>query len=359
MAAASERAGSCANHNVKESCIWQTSAKAVILGVFSSIERVCEDGVRSSPVRGFLRGLHWRTVSLAGILVLGGCTDRGSEPELVWGRRGVQGGQLVKPRAAAIDREDRLFLVDWTARIQTFDRDGNYLGHTWTTPDYRNGRPSGLSIDRDGNLLVSDSHYSCLRIYSADGKLLRTIGGDKGSGPGQFSYISDAVQDADGFFYVAEFGDNQRISKLDADGKFIMTWGEPGSEPGQFARIRAMALGPDGALYVADACNHRIQVFSTAGKLLRIFGTPGADNGQLSYPYDVAFSPGTPAYLYVVEYGNQRVQKFTPAGEPLGCWGGPGRAPGRLCNPWALVVDKEGRVHVIDSENDRVQRIEF
>src|SRR5262249_33599664 len=201
--------------------------------------------------------------------------------------RGVQPGELIKPRAAAIDANDRIYVVDWTARIQVFDVDGNYLKHTWTTPDYRNGRPSGLSIDRDGNLLVSDSHYHCLRVYSPQGKLLRTIGGAAGSGPGQFSYISDAVHDKDGSYYVAEFGDNQRITKLDADGKFVCMWGAEGTDPGQFARIRALALGPDGHLYVADACNHRVQVFRTSGKFVRTWGTAGSEPGQLSYPYDV------------------------------------------------------------------------
>ncbi len=96
----------------------------------------------------------WRGLLAVGLLVLAGCGGPRAEPELVWGRRGVQNGDLVKPRAAAIDAQDRLYVVDFTARIQVFDRDGHYLGPTWTTPDYRNGRPSGLSIDRDGNLLV-------------------------------------------------------------------------------------------------------------------------------------------------------------------------------------------------------------
>src|SRR5579885_1216486 len=87
-------------------------------------------------------------------------------PEVVWGERGILDGQLVKPRAIAIDRQDRLYLVDWTARIQVFDRDGKFLNKVWTTPDYRNGRPSGLSIDPHGNLIVSDSHYHCVRLYS-------------------------------------------------------------------------------------------------------------------------------------------------------------------------------------------------
>ena len=57
------------------------------------------------------------------------------------------------------------------------------------------------------------------------------------------------VQDADGFFYVSEFGENDRITKLDPEGKFVKSWGGSGSEPGQFQRLRALALGPDGNLY--------------------------------------------------------------------------------------------------------------
>src|SRR5262249_54285339 len=128
---------------------------------------------------------------------------------------------------------------------------------------------------------------------------------------------------------------------------------------GQFARVRAMTLGPDGNLYLADACNHRIQVFTTDGVFVRSWGQPGTGPGQLAYPYDLAFAPGPTPVLYVVEYGNHRVQKFNMKGESLGLWGGPGREPGRLSSPWALAIDSRGRVHVVDSENDRVQRIDF
>jgi sugar lactone lactonase YvrE len=289
-------------------------------------------------------------------LLLAGCGGPSATPEVVWGRKGVQDGDIVRPRAIAIDPQDHLYVVDFTARIQVYDRDGKHLGHTWTTPDYRNGRPSGLSIDRDGNLLLSDSHYHCLRTYSSTGKELRCFG-SPGTAPGQLSYVSDVVQDAGGFFYVAEFGENQRISKFDSDGTFVHCWGSSGSEPGQFARARALALGPDGLLYVADACNHRIQVFSTDGDLVRILGGPGSGEGELSYPYDLAFNKD--GVLYVVEYGNHRVQKFRLDGTSLGCWGGPGRQPGRLHCPWGLAIDSRGRIHVLDTENHRVQRIAF
>src|SRR5437899_7950199 len=103
-----------------------------------------------------------------GLLMVVGCRPHG-EPEVVWGQRGTQTGDFVRPRAAAIDAHDHLYIVDFTARIQVFDRDGKFLNRYWSTPDYRNGRPSGLSMGKDGNLLVSDSHYHCVRVYSPGG----------------------------------------------------------------------------------------------------------------------------------------------------------------------------------------------
>ncbi len=316
-------------------------------------QQAAVNGQRAGEARGLLRFL----LPAAGCLLMAGCGGPSAKPQIVWGRHGLQPGDIVRPRAIAIDAQDHLYIVDFTARIQVYDTDGKYLGPTWTTPDFRNGRPSGLSIDRDGHLIVSDSHYHCFRIYDADGTELRKFGGVVGREPGQFGYISDVVQDADGFYYVAEFGDNERITKLDVDGKVAKCWGEKGTEPGQFNHVRALALGPDGLLYLVDACNHRVQVFDRNGGFVRTWGEPGNGPGQLGYPYDLAFGPN--GELYVAESGNHRVQKYTADGKSLGTWGGPGREPGQLHNPWALAVDSKGRVHVVDTENHRIQRIRF
>lgn len=304
-----------------------------------------------------MTGRFWITFCLVAwpILASAGCGGPGSAPEAVWGKRGVQDGEFVKPRAIAIGPGDRIYVVDMTARIQAFDRNGKSLGVSWQPPDYRNGRPSGLSVDKAGNVIVSDSHYHCVRVYSPEGTLVRTVGDE----PGRLGYVSDALCDDAGNFYVSEFGDNDRLSKFDANGTFVKCWGSPGTEPGQFAKVRAMTIAPDGNLYLADSCNHRIQVFTTDGKFVRMFGNPGKGQGELAYPYDVACSRGSPPYLYVAEKENSRVQKFTLDGQSLGTWGSHGRAVGQLSNPWALAVDSRGRVHVVDSLNDRVQRINF
>src|SRR5262249_25044846 len=52
-------------------------------------------------------------------LILTGCDikDR-SAPDLVWGVHGTKPGWLHKPRVAAFDGQDRLYIADLTDRIQ-------------------------------------------------------------------------------------------------------------------------------------------------------------------------------------------------------------------------------------------------
>ncbi len=288
----------------------------------------------------------------------GGCDElSGAKPDLIWGIHGTKPGWLHKPRTAAFDQHDHLYLADLTDRIQVFDRDGKFL-RCWRTPDFNVDGPSGLTIDRYGRLLVADTHFYRVLIYSERGDLLFQIGdGVQGTTPGRFGYPCDVVLDKAGNFYVAEYGENDRIQVFSPEGKWLRQWGGHGYAPGEFLRPRALAMDENDRLYVADSCNHRIQVFDLQGRLLRIWGTRGSEPGQMSYPYDLALGPGNT--LYVCEYGNARVQKFTRDGKSLGIWGHSGREPGCLNNPWALAVDGRGDVSVIDSNNHRVQRFRF
>jgi DNA-binding beta-propeller fold protein YncE len=291
------------------------------------------------------------------LFVVAGCDEEGASMgrlEKVWGRRGISAGRLQKPRAMAIDADDQLYLVDMTARIQVFDADGNYL-RGWQTPVHAAGRPTGLSFDRRGRLLVADTHYYRVLVYSPAGELLQTIGGVQGPSPGEFGLVTDAVEDSSGNLYVSEYGEFDRIQKFSPEGKFLLQWGGHGAEPGQFMRPQNMVLDEQDQLWVADACNHRVQVFDREGRLVRFWGEEGSEPGQLYYPYDLVFDDD--GNLIVCEWGNNRVQKFSRSGQSLGCWGRRGREPGELDHPWALVRDSRGRIHVLDSQNHRVQRI--
>lgn len=278
--------------------------------------------------------------------------------DAVWGRRGTLPGRLNKPRGVTIDKEDHLYIVDFTPRIHVFTPDGEFL-RGWRTPDYANGRPQGLSFDRDGHLLVSDTHYCRVLAFTPGGELIpeKQIGGKYGSGPEEFEWITDCAQDEQGNYFISSYGDFDQIHMLGPDRKFRMFVGKKGSGPGEFRVPRKVSLDPSGLLYVADACNHRIQVFDVSGsqaRLVRMWGEEGFAPGKLRYPYDLLVDDA--GDVYVCEYGNHRVQKFTSEGVLIGWWGVNGRRPGELIQPWGITQDSRGRMYVLDSYNHRVQR---
>jgi streptogramin lyase len=276
------------------------------------------------------------------------------EVQLVWGDRGNYPGHLQKPRAAAVDDQDRLFVTDMTDRVQVFSTDGEFLHH-WRLPAFNVDGPTGLTIDNDGNLMVADTHFYRILFFTPEGELIRSIAGTQGTELGEFGYVRDVVQDADGFYYTCEHGTLHRVQVISPEHEFVRQWGEMGYEPGQFYRPEGLALDRAGRLYVADAANHRVQIFESSGKLVDIWGKLGSELGEMRYPHDISFD--SKGNLFVCEYGNCRVQKFSPDGKTLGAWGGRGRGPGKLNFPWALAVDRHDRVHVGDSDNHRFQRI--
>jgi streptogramin lyase len=291
------------------------------------------------------------------LLLAAGCDPDHSDLgrlQAVWGQQGLRDGEFQIARAMTIDRDDHLYIVDKSARIQVFTTSGKFL-RKWRTPAHDAGKPTGVSIGRDGNVLVADTHYYRVLVYSAEGKLLKTLGGKLGQKPGEFGLVTSAVQDHQGNYYIAEYGGYDRIQKFSPAGRFLRQWGGHGAEPGQFSRPQHLVFDEHEDLWVADACNHRIQVFNTDGKLLRTWGTQGSAVGELYYPYSLALGPNDT--VYICEFGNCRVQQFTRDGRPLACWGSGGRQPGQLFNPWALVRDSHGLIHVLDTYNHRIQSV--
>ena len=279
-------------------------------------------------------------------------------PDLVWGRRGLSDGRLMKPRAMTLSNNNEIYLVDITGRIQVFDTEGEYK-RGWRTPFIKQGKPTGLGWSNDNLLLVADTHYFRVLFYTPEGERVETIsiGGTNGDGPGEFHFVTDVVQDARGHYFVGQYGQIDLIQEFDPEGTFIKRWGKQGGAPEDFSRPQALLIDEAGFLWVADACNHRIKIYDVTGEkevLVEMWGEPGRDVGQLMTPYGMDFDQdGT---LVVAEFGNHRVQRFKPNGESLGCFGKAGHDPGQFYEPWALIMDSDRNLHVLDTKNHRLQR---
>jgi len=140
------------------------------------------------------------------------------------------------------------------------------------------------------------------------------------------------------------------------DGKPVKTWGEDKS---LFNQAHSIQFGPDGSLWATDPNDHVVHKFSADGKVLLTLGkkgVPGDDTARDAFnrPNAVGFGPN--GEIYVSDgYVNSRIVQFTGDGKFVRIIGGKkGSGPGELQLPHGVVVDRQGRIIVADSDNKRL-----
>jgi sugar lactone lactonase YvrE len=304
-------------------------------------------------------------VVLAGAIILAGACDpapRGHtgfqsslfESVQIIGRRGTGLGEFNKPRSLAVDREDNLYVVDMTGRVQKFSPDGRYLT-MWQMPQTDKGKPKGMCCDGEGLIVVLEPHYSRVNHFSADGKLVHQWGGH-GTNDGQLAFPRAVAPDAKGAIYVSEYGLTERVQAFaQTNSTWLKTIGSKGPNDGEFNRPEGLGFDGQGRLYVADSCNHRIQIFSAGGQWLASYGKPGTGTNELSYPYDVRVDGS--GFQFVCEFGNSRIHVFDREHRSFEVIGRAGSAPGEFSNPWSIALDSHGNLYVADAQNHRVQKL--
>lgn len=269
----------------------------------------------------------------------------------VIGARGTGPGFFNKPRSVAVDEADNLFVVDMTGRVQKFDKEGRWL-MLWQMPETDKGKAKGMARAPGGGILVIEPHYNRVNHFSDQGQLLRQWG-VLGTNAGALWFPRAIAVNQNSECYVSEYGVVERVQRFALEsGAYLGSFGSAGTGPGEFNRVEGLGCDRAGNVYVADACNHRIQVFTGDGRLLRSHGAPGRGMGEFSYPYDVQIDDA--GRQYVCEFGNSRIQILDRDDKPEEVLGGPGALPGQMHNPWSLCLDSQGNLYVADSGNHRV-----
>jgi sugar lactone lactonase YvrE len=217
---------------------------------------------------------------------------------------------FVRIIGLAMDDNDRLFVSDPGLRhVLVFN--AAHVAEEVITEGLAD--PGALALDRENRLLyVSDIELDQVLVYDADSlKLLRKIGTTghhhELTTPGDFARPSGLAVDRDGNLYVCDTLNN-RVEIFDADGKFISTFGKPGDGPGYFARPKGVAIDSDGHIWVADGVQDRVQVFNQEARLLISLGGHGLLPGQFQGLVGVATDKNNRVFTSEIFPG--RVQQF-------------------------------------------------
>jgi DNA-binding beta-propeller fold protein YncE len=213
--------------------------------------------------------------------------------------------------------------------------------------------PVYLAIDPlTSEVYVSDRPTGAIYVYDQDGAYLRTFT-PATARPG-WQPLGLAF-DGEGNLYVTDLsGPFQKVVKFDRQAVAVATFGESL----QMSFPNSVAVDAAGNVYVTDSNNGRLLVFDPEGELAAQVGR-GSGEGNLGLPRGLSIDNQN--RVFVGDTTGQGVLVYRTV-EPdaqrldyLGVFGGEGVADGAFRFPNAVATDRQGRVYVADTGNDRIQ----
>jgi DNA-binding beta-propeller fold protein YncE len=255
--------------------------------------------------------------------------------------------KMVAPYSVVTDSKHRVFVADPDdGVVHAFD----FEQSKYSPLNDRGTRlrsPSGLAVDREDNVYVTDTALGAILIYDSKGKFLRYLG--KVEGESYFaSPVGIAIDQATNHIYVCDL-DRHMIIMLDKKahilGHFGKRWG--GKEPGEF-RYPSRIVIAGNEIFILDSGNSRLQVLDLNGHFRREVKL--ADLGS----HD-GLAVDNEENVYVSDAQLNAINVLNRDGQFLYKFGRSGAKPGEFNQPSGMWIESGNRLYVADTRNKRVQ----
>jgi len=240
--------------------------------------------------------------------------------------------------------------------------------------------PSGICVDDAGYIYVADKSNNRIRkIDQSNNNAVTTIAGSGAEGFADgvgtnaiFAAPTGICIDSQGNLYVTDFW-NFKIRKITPAGVVTTVAGTTqGYTDGnvtiaQFGYLAGICVDTQGNLYVADGGNNRIRKITPTGVVSTVAGSTSGyqdgigTNSKFDYPSGICIDPSN--NLFITETFGQKIRKInsfgivsTVAGSTLGYADGQGTSA-QFSMATGICIDNFGNIFVTDSFNNRIRKI--
>ena len=228
---------------------------------------------------------------------------------------GKDENQLRYPLGIVYTNKDTLLVVDgYYSKIKEFETGGELLSSFGSrgSEDGQLVKPSGIAIDKNNRVYIVDRGNSRVQSF-ADG-MFQTKFGTKGSGKGQFEEPYDIAIDniAEQIFVTDRKLD--RVQGFNLQGNFISCYSNRG-ELGTMRCPNCITIDVDSFVLITECSRdkqdryHRISIYSPQlGQFVTSLGDKGESNYQLDWPFGIAVANN--GDVIVVEYEGRCIKIF-------------------------------------------------
>jgi uncharacterized protein (TIGR03437 family) len=254
---------------------------------------------------------------------------------------------------------------------------GGYTGDGGPATSAEMLNPSAVAVDSSGNLYIADTSNHVIRMVTSGGTISTIAGNNTGgySGDGgsaiaaQLDLPTGVAVDKSGNVYIADSA-NYAIRKVSGGNINTIVGGNVGQLLNDPESVLVDSSGNN--LYISEQSGYRISKYSN-GNLTVLAGNgnigfsgdngPGTD-ASLDEPTGIALDAN--GYLYICDTTNSRIRKLSPNGiiTTIAGLGNPGyygdggfATQALLFFPRGIVVDPSGNVYVADTDNDIVREL--
>lgn len=291
---------------------------------------------------------------------------------------------LNKPSDLFIDEKGFLYIADTdNNRIVKLNGDGKVTGIFGKEQGVELDQPSGIFVDNLGDMFVADTGSGKVIHLSPEGKLVEEFVKPESTllSPDLEFAPDKVIMDRRGYLYVLNKNDYSGFMMIDAMNRFRGYIGAnrvPFDWKKLLIRLLAtpeqreqlnnavpqqnsnLTMDSKGFIYTPTVLIDKDQIkkFNAMGENIykkAFFGESSIDSGTLELPYFVDLAVDQYGVVNALDAMSRKIYQYDQEGNLLAVFGGQGDLKSRFEYPTSIVIDKAGKIYVLDRDRNNIQ----